>query len=106
MSDQTEILLIDVPEDSILASKELKVRPIAQMRLKHLRAYQRVAAAGRNANMEDLAVALQGALIGWTPEDIDELTLDEMLLIIRQLNGHAASAIPNGNGSSLSTPTP
>lgn len=96
----TEVLLIDVPEDSILAHKKLEVRPVSKMRLKHLRAYQRVAAAGRNADMDDLALAMQGALIGWSEDDIDELTLDEMLLVIGELDRHKRSAIPNGNGSS------
>lgn len=96
----TEVLLIDVPDDSILASKQLTVRPISKMRLKHLRAYERVVAAGRSPNMADLALALQGTLIGWAEDEIDELTLDEMMLVISELDRHKRSAIPNGSGSS------
>lgn len=96
---ETDILLIDVPDDSILASKKLETRPVSKMKLKHLRAFQRVVAAGHDANMNDLALAMQGALIGWSADEIDELTLDEMLLVIGELDRHKSAAIPNGNGS-------
>lgn len=95
-----EVLLIDVPDDSILASKKLDVRPISQMRLKHLRAFQRVVSAGQNADMEDMALALSGALIGWTEDEVNELTLDEMLLVIQKMDQRQQGAIPNGSGSS------
>ncbi len=95
-----EILAIEVPDDSILANKKLTTRPVSKMRLKHLRAFKRVVAAGRNADMDDMAVALQGCLVGWTSEEVDELTLDEMLLVIGELDRHEKSAIPNGSGSS------
>lgn len=98
--EDTDVLLIDVPDDSILAHKALTVRPVAKMKLKHLRAYKRVVAAGRNADMDDLAVALQGTLLGWSDDEIDELTLDEMLLVIGELDRHKNAAIPNGSGSS------
>jgi len=97
----TETLLIDVPEDSILAHKKLVVRPIEQMRLKHLRAFQRVKNAGREADMDDMALALAGALDGWTEDEVNELTLDEMLLVIGEMDRRETSAIPNGSGSSL-----
>ena len=94
------ILLIDVPEDSILAHKTLTVRPISKMRLKHLRAFQRVKQAGREADMEDLALALAGALDGWSEAEVGELTLDEMLLVIGEMDTREKAAIPNANGSS------
>lgn len=99
------ILLIDVPDDSILASKQLTVRPLTKMRLKHLRAFQRVKNAGREANIEDLALALSGALDGWTPAEVDELTLDEMLLVISEMDNREKAAIPNVNGSSSPPPS-
>lgn len=106
MEPSATTLDIDVPDDSILAHKELTIRPISQMKLKHLRAFQRVVAAGRNANMDDLAAALEGALIGWTPDDIEELTLDDMLLVIGKLGAQQQAAIPNGSGSPSSTRSP
>ena len=95
-----EVLAIDVPDDSILAHKQLTVRPVSKMRLKHLRALKRVAAAGRNADMDDMALALLGCLIGWSEDEVDELSLDEMMLVIGELDRHEKSAIPNGSGSS------
>lgn len=100
-----EVRLLDVPDDSILANKKLVVRAINKMKLKHLRAFQRVVAAGRQADMDDMALALSGALIGWTAADVDELTLDEMLLVIDQLNSRQQAAVPNGNGSSFTPPS-
>jgi hypothetical protein len=94
------MLTIDVPEDSILAHKQLTVRPIEKMRLKHLRAFQRVKQAGQDADMGDLALALSGALDGWSADEVDELTLDEMLLIIGEMDRREKSAVPNGHGSS------
>lgn len=94
---------IEVPDDSILAQKQLTVRPLNQMKLKHLRAYQRVAMAGRNADMDDMALALSGALVGWSEDEVNELTLDEMLLVISKLGEQQQGAIPNGK-SSPSTP--
>jgi hypothetical protein len=99
-----EVLLIDVPDDSILASKQLIVRPIGKMRLKHLRAFQRVVAAGKLANMDDMALALSGALEGWSEAEVGELTLDEMLLVIEQMDNRQKAAVPNGNGSSFTPP--
>jgi hypothetical protein len=98
--------LIDVPDDSILAHKTLTVRPIEKMKLKHLRAFQRVKNAGRDADMDDLALALSGALDGWSEDEVDELTLDEMLLIIGEMDRKEKTAIPNGHGSSFTPPTP
>lgn len=92
-------IAIEVPDDSILAHKQLTIRPLNKMRLKHLRAFRRVVAAGRNADMDDMAIALQGVLIGWTEADVDELTLDEMMLVISKLDSHEQGAIPNGSGS-------
>jgi len=96
---QTDILLIEVPDESILAHKQLTVRSINAMKLKHLRAFQRVKAAGRNADMDDMALALSGALVGWSEDEVNELTLDEMLLVIREMDRHTERAIPNPNGS-------
>jgi hypothetical protein len=93
-------LEIEVPDDSILASKQLTVRPIGKMRLKHLRAFRRVIRAGREADMDDMAIALQGCLIGWTEDEVNELTLDEMMLVISKLDQHEKTAIPNASGSS------
>ncbi len=99
----TTTVEIEVPDDSILAHKQLTIRPIKEMKLKHLRAYQRVAAAGRSADMNDLAIALQGALVGWSEDEVNELTLDEMLLVIGKLGEQQSTALPNGT-SSPSTP--
>jgi hypothetical protein len=98
------VLLIDVPDDSILASKQLTVRPINKLKLKHLRAFQRVVAAGRDADMDDMALALVGALDGWSEADVGELTMDEMMFVIGQLGQRQKAAIPNGNGSSSTPP--
>lgn len=100
-----QVVVVDVPDDSILASKKLVVRPISKMKLKHLRAFQRVVAAGKQADMEDMALALSGALVGWSEEEVGELTLDEMLLVIDQLGTRQKAAVPNGNGSSFTRPS-
>lgn len=100
------ITTVPVPDESVLAHKQLTVRPIGTMKLKHLRAYQRVAAAGKAADMDDLALALEGALDGWTPDEIGELTLDEMLLVVHALGAPLADALPNANGSNSSPPQP
>jgi hypothetical protein len=99
------IHVVDVPDDSILASKQLTVRAIEKMKLKHLRAFQRVVAAGKSADMEDMALALSGALVGWSLDEVNELTLDEMMLVIEELNRTQQNAVPNGNGSSFTPPT-
>jgi hypothetical protein len=93
-------LNIEVPDDSILASKELTVRPLQSMRLKHLRAFQRVKNAGRDADMDDMALALAGVLIGWSEDEVNELTMDEMLFVLDQLGQIQTAAIPNAIGSS------
>ncbi len=100
-----DVLLIDVPDDSILAHKKLTVRPISKMKLKHLRAFQRVKNAGRDADMDDMALALVGALDGWSEDEVNELTLDEMLLVIGKMDRKEKGAVPNGNGSSSTPPT-
>jgi len=100
-----EVLLIDVPDESILASKKLTVRPIGKMKLKHLRAFQRVKNAGRDADMDDMALALAGALDGWSEAEVNELTLDEMLLVIEQMDRREQAAIPNGKSSSSLPPS-
>lgn len=101
-----ETIEIEVADDSILAHKNLTVRPIRKMKLKHLRALQRVVSAGRNADMDDLATALAGTLVGWTEDEIGELNLDEMLLIIGKLSEQQSAAIPNGKSSPSRSPSP
>lgn len=101
-----ESIEIEVADDSILAHKKLTVRPIRKMKLKHLRAFQRVVSAGRAADMDDLAVALAGALVGWSEDEISELNLDEMLLVIGELGKQQSTAIPNGISSHSRSPSP
>jgi hypothetical protein len=108
-------IAIEVDDDSILAQKQLTIRPIQKMKQKHLRALQRVMRMGRRIDAEHLdeeqvfelldalSSALQGLLIGWTPADIEELTMDEMLLVYNQLGNETRHAVPNGRSSS-STP--
>ena len=91
---------IEVADDSILAHKQITVRPMRQARLKHIRAAQRVFAAGRAADMDDMITALAGFLVGWSEDEVAELTLDEMTPIMDAINAQQRGAIPNGNGSS------
>jgi hypothetical protein len=91
---------IEVADDSILAHKQITVRPLRAAKLKHIRAAQRVFAAGRDANVEDMIVALAGFLIGWTEDDVSELTLEEMTPIMEAINRQQSQAIPNGKGTS------
>jgi hypothetical protein len=103
MANLTEDLLldIDIPDDSILAHKKITVRPITQAKLKHIRAAQRVFNAGRDADMDDMIVALAGFLVGWSEEEVGELTLAEMTPIMDAINAQQQGAIPNAKSSSL-----
>lgn len=113
MTDTT--LTIDVPDDSILAHKNIELRSIKQMKQKHLRLLQKVMRMGSRIDaknidpdqvfeiVEALSGALAGLLIGWSAAEIDELTLEEMLLIYNQLGASTRHAVPNGT-SSNSTP--
>jgi hypothetical protein len=102
----TTVVEVEVGDDSILAHKTLTIRPITKMKLKHLRAFQRVASAGRSADMDDMALALAGALIGWTEDEVNELSLDEMLLVIGKLGEQRQNALPNGTSSPSPQPSP
>lgn len=102
MAKLTEDLTIDIdiPDDSILAHKTITVRPMRQAKLKHIRAAQRVFNAGRDADMDDMIVALSGFLIGWTEDEVAELTLDEMTPIMEAIRNQQSQAIPNEKSSS------
>jgi hypothetical protein len=110
-----EQIQVEVSDDSILAHKQVKLRSVQQMKQKHLRLLQKVMRLGSRIDaanvspdqvfevMEALSGALAGLLIGWSESDIDELTLEEMLLIYNQLGDTTRRALPNGT-SSNSTP--
>ena len=102
MAQLTEDLeiAIEVADDSILAHKKITVRPLSQAKLKHIRAAQRVFNAGRDADIDDMIVALAGFLIGWSEDEVSELTLAEMTPIMDAINAQQRGAIPNGNSSS------
>src|SRR5262245_54207733 len=119
MSDErTEA--IEVDDDSILAHKSIRIRPLRQMKQKHLRALRRVVNMGQQLDpanldpdqvfelMNALSHALVGMLIGWTAADIDELSLEEMLTIYQGVGAETRHALPNGsswNSMPRSAPT-
>ena len=91
---------LEVADDSILAHKQITVRPMRQAKLKHIRAAQRVFNAGRDADIDDMITALSGFLIGWSEDEVAELTLDEMTPIMDAINQQQRGAIPNGKNTS------
>jgi len=108
MANVTEDLeiAIEVPDDSILAHKKITVRPLSTAKLKHIRAAQRVFSAGRDANIDDMIVALAGFLIGWSEDEVAELTLAEMTPIMAAIEQQQRGAIPNGKDTSSRRPSP
>src|SRR5262245_16292913 len=119
MAEDTE-QAIEVDDDSILAHKSIRIRPLQQMKQKHLRSLRRVVKLGQHLDpanlnpdqvfelMDALSGALEGLLIGWTPAEIDELSLEEMLTIYQGIGDTTRHALPNGiswNSMPRSAPT-
>lgn len=109
MSDTT--ITTTVPDDSILASKQLTIRPVTQMKLRQLRQLRALAQKTKQLDtaaltdeqafslMDDMSDVLTTMLMGWTRADVEELSIDEMTLIIKQISGDQRAALPKATSS-------